>query len=80
MRDASFEIGAGTRVGIVGATGAGKTTLVSLLAGFYDPTGGEILDCIDLRDYKVDDLRRQFAIVLQEPVFDNPRIAYVRSA
>jgi len=63
---------------MVGATGVDKTTLVSLLGRFYDPTGGEILlDRIDLRDYKVDDLRRQFAIVLQEPVFDNDRMLMV---
>jgi ATP-binding cassette, subfamily B, bacterial len=76
LRNASFQIGSGTRVGIVGATGAGKTTLVSLLARFYDPTSGEILlDGIDLRDYRVDDLRRQFAIVLQEPVLFSTTIA-----
>jgi ATP-binding cassette subfamily B protein len=60
----------------VGATGAGKTTLISLLARFYDPTAGEILlDGIDLRDHRVDDLRRQFAIVLQEPVLFSTTIA-----
>jgi ATP-binding cassette, subfamily B, bacterial len=76
LRDASFKIGSGTRVGIVGATGAGKTTLISLLARFYDPTAGEILlDGIDLRDYRVDDLRRQFAIVLQEPVLFSTTVA-----
>src|SRR6266446_4828363 len=57
------------RVGIMGATGAGKTTLMGLLARFYDPTAGEIrLDGVDLRDYKLTDLRGQFAIVLQEPI------------
>ena len=72
----SFEIGAGTRVGIVGATGAGKTTLVSLLMRFYDPTAGQILlDGVDLRDYKLADLRNQFAIVLQEPVLFSTSIA-----
>ena len=76
LHDASFEIGSGTRVGIVGATGAGKTTLISLLSRFYDPTAGEILlDGIDLRDYRVDDLRSQFAIVLQEPVLFSTTIA-----
>ena len=65
----SFAVDPGTLVGIAGATGAGKTTLVSLLTRFYDPTNGHILlDGIDLRDYKVADLRNQFAIVLQEPV------------
>src|SRR2546429_7110113 len=56
-------------VGIVGTTGAGKTTLVNLLTRFYDPTEGQIsLDGVDLRDYKLKDLRNQFAIVLQESV------------
>jgi ATP-binding cassette, subfamily B, bacterial len=69
LDDISFEIAAGTTVGIVGRTGAGKTTMMNLLARFYDPTRGDILlDGIDLRDYRVDDLRRQFALVLQEPV------------
>ena len=69
LAGATAHIAAGTRVGIVGRTGAGKTTLVNLLTRFQDPTGGTLLlDGIDLRDIKLDDLRRQFAIVLQEPV------------
>ena len=76
LHDVSFEIDAGTRVGISGKTGAGKTTLMSLLTRFYDPTVGEIaLDGIDLRDYKLADLRNQFAIVLQEPVLFSTSIA-----
>jgi len=76
LRDASFEVGSGTRVGVIGATGAGKTTLVSLLARFYDPTAGQILlDGVDLRDYNVADLRGQFAIVLQDPVLFSTTIA-----
>jgi ATP-binding cassette subfamily B protein len=76
LDDISFEAPAGTRVGIAGETGAGKTTLVSLLTRFYDPTFGQILlDSIDLRDYKVADLRNQFAIVLQEPVLFSTSIA-----
>src|SRR5207237_10300559 len=65
----SFEVQAGTRVGSTGATGAGKTTLVSLLTRFYDPTEGQILlDGVDVREYRLADLRDQFAIVLQDPV------------
>lgn len=79
----SFRVEPGTRLGIVGRTGAGKSTLVSLLTRFYDPSDGSILiDGTDLRDYKLADLRRQFSIVLQDPVLfkttigDN--IAYAR--
>src|SRR5436309_1957941 len=69
LEDVSFEVPPGARVAVVGATGAGKTTLVSLLTRFYDPSAGAILlDGVDLRDYRLADLRDQFAIVLQEPV------------
>src|SRR3989441_1074869 len=69
LRDVSFDLRAGARVAVAGATGAGKSTLVNLLTRFYDPTAGAILlDGIDLRDYRVADLRNQFAIVLQEPL------------
>ncbi len=76
LHDVSFAVPAGTRVGIAGRTGAGKTTLVSLLIRFYDPTFGEILlDGVDLRDYRLADLRSQFALVLQEPVLFSTSIA-----
>lgn len=76
LQDISFEVMAGAHVGIMGVTGAGKTTLVNLLTRFYDPRAGEILlDGIDLRDYKLEDLRQQFAIVLQEPVLFSTTIA-----
>jgi ATP-binding cassette subfamily B protein len=72
----SFVIPAGTRVGIAGKTGAGKTTLINLLSRFYDPTGGAILlDGVDLRDFRLADLRNQFSIVLQEPVLFSTTIA-----
>jgi ATP-binding cassette subfamily B protein len=72
----TFEVTPGTRVGIAGATGAGKTTLVSLLTRFYDPFSGQILlDGVDLRDYRLADLRNQFSIVLQEPVLFSTSIA-----
>jgi ATP-binding cassette, subfamily B, bacterial len=74
--DVSFQIPPGTRVALAGTTGAGKTTLVSLLTRFYDPTSGAILlDGTDLRDYRLADLRDQFAIVLQEPVLFSTSIA-----
>ncbi len=76
LHNVSFEVRPGTRVGLAGATGAGKTTLVSLLTRFYDPTSGRItLDGVDLRDYRIADLRNQFAIVLQEPVLFSTSIA-----
>jgi len=69
LHDVSFAIAAGTSVGIEGATGAGKSTLTNLLTRLYDPNAGRILlDGVDLRDYRRDDLRRQFAVVLQESV------------
>jgi len=76
LRNLFFEVEPGTCLGIAGTTGAGKTTLVSLLTRFYDPTAGEILlDGVDLRDYKLADLRNQFALVLQEPVLFSTSIA-----
>jgi ATP-binding cassette subfamily B protein len=83
LRGISFAIPSGTHLGISGATGAGKTTLVNLLTRFYDPSAGQILlDCVDLRDYKLADLRNQFAIVLQEAVLFSAsireNIAYAR--
>ena len=76
LHDVSFAVPAGARVAIVGTTGAGKTTLVGLLTRFYDPTAGAILlDRMDLRDYRLADLRAQFAIVLQEPVLFSASIA-----
>jgi ATP-binding cassette subfamily B protein len=76
LQGISFEVPTGARVGIAGRTGAGKTTLINLLTRFYDPTGGQILlDGLDLRDYKLADLRNQFALVLQEPVLFASSIA-----
>lgn len=69
LREISIDVPAGGRVGIAGATGAGKSTLVSLLMRLYDPEQGRILlDGVDLREVRLRDLRNQFAIVLQEPL------------
>lgn len=69
LHDLSLRVEKDATVGIFGATGAGKTTLVSLLVRFYDPTAGAVLlDGLDLRGYQVADLRRQVAFVLQDPV------------
>jgi ATP-binding cassette, subfamily B, bacterial len=76
IHDLSLEIAPGTRLGIAGATGSGKTTLVNLLMRLYDPSSGRILlDGVDVRDYRVADLRNQFAIVLQEPVLFSATVA-----
>ena len=76
LHNVSFEVPPGARVAILGTTGAGKTTLVSLLTRFYDPTDGAILlDGVDLREYRVADLRSQFAMVLQESVLFATSIA-----
>jgi ATP-binding cassette subfamily B protein len=76
LSEVSLHIPAGGRVGISGVTGAGKTTLASLLMRFYDPSAGEILlDGVDVRDVKLADLRNQFALVLQEPVLFSTTIA-----
>jgi ATP-binding cassette subfamily B protein len=72
----SFQVHAGSKVGIAGTTGSGKSTLASLLLRLYDPADGQILlDGVDLRDYSVADLRNQFAIVLQDPVVFGTTIA-----
>jgi ATP-binding cassette, subfamily B, bacterial len=76
LNNVSLTIPSGTVAGISGPTGAGKSTLVGLIARFYDPTAGRVLlDGIDLRDYKLDDLRNQFGFVLQEPMLFTTTIA-----
>jgi ATP-binding cassette subfamily B protein len=76
VHNVSFAIVPGTTVGIAGLTGAGKSTLMALLTRFYDPLAGQILlDGVDLRDFRLADLRRQFGIVLQEPVLFSTSIS-----
>ncbi len=68
LRDVSFRVRPGETMAIVGHTGAGKTTTIQLLLRFYDIQRGQILlDGTDIRELSVQDLRRQFGIVLQDP-------------
>ena len=67
LRDVSFRVGAGQTCAVVGPTGAGKTSLINLLARFYDVQSGSVrVDGIDVRDVTQDSLRRQIGVVLQE--------------
>jgi ABC-type multidrug transport system fused ATPase/permease subunit len=67
LRDVSFRVEPGEKVAIVGATGAGKTTVINLLTRLYDVTRGRILiDGVDLRALRQRDLRRRVAMVLQD--------------
>ena len=69
LTDVSFKIKAGQMVGVVGPTGCGKSTIVSLIPRFYDPTSGSVkIDGVDLRDYKFLPLRDQIGYVLQETI------------
>ena len=81
LNDISFKIEAGQVAAIVGPSGAGKTTIISLIPRFYDPQSGRIkIDGVDIREYKLKSLREQISFVLQETllfhasVWDN--IAY----
>jgi len=76
LRDVSFRIKAGQTVGVVGPTGGGKSTIVSLIPRFYDPTGGKVhIDGVDIRDYKLKGLRNQIGYVLQETVLFRGTVA-----
>jgi ATP-binding cassette, subfamily B, bacterial len=76
LQNISFHINAGQRVAIVGPTGAGKTTLASLLVRFYDPQNGAIkIDGHDIRSISLQSLRNQLGLVLQEPMLFSGSIA-----
>jgi len=76
LKNISVEIKPGDRVGIMGSTGAGKSTLINLLNRFYDPTAGYInIDNVDIKKYKLADYRNQFSIVLQDPVLFSTSIS-----
>ncbi|MBD3287634.1 ATP-binding cassette domain-containing protein, partial [candidate division KSB1 bacterium] len=67
LKDVSFKVKPGEKIAIVGYTGAGKTTIISLLSRFYDIQKGQILiDGIDIRDYEISSLRRNLGVVLQD--------------
>ncbi len=78
LKGVSFRIEPGERIGIVGKSGSGKTTIINLLARFYDVDEGRMLiDGLDIRQIDTGDLRRQIGVVLQEPflfrgtIYDN---------
>jgi ABC-type multidrug transport system fused ATPase/permease subunit len=76
LRNVNFQIKAGQMVGIVGPTGSGKSTVVSLIPRFYDPTAGAVMiDGVDIRGYSLSGLRNQIAYVLQETVLFRGTVA-----
>jgi ATP-binding cassette, subfamily B, bacterial len=76
LHDIAFDAKPGQVIALVGLTGAGKTTLVSLIPRFYDATVGQVLiDGVDVRQYRVRSLREKIAIVLQDPVLFSGTIA-----
>ncbi len=76
LRDVSFVLEPGETVAVVGHTGAGKTTLISLLMRFYDVQRGAIrIDGVDIREMNLDDLRSRFGVVLQDPFLFSGTVA-----
>ncbi|MDQ6632569.1 MAG: ABC transporter ATP-binding protein/permease [Verrucomicrobiota bacterium] len=72
----SFAISAGESAAIIGPSGVGKTTLLNLMLRFFDPKSGRItLDGLDLRDWRLKELRAQIALVLQEPIILSATVA-----
>lgn len=76
LHDITISVPKGSLVALVGASGAGKSTLVDLLPRFYDPSSGSVkIDGVDIRKYKIDDLRALYALVSQDVVLFNDSIA-----
>ena len=77
LRDINLEIKAGEKIAVVGATGAGKSTIADLIPRFYEPVSGRILiDDHDIREFNLKELRRQIGIVPQECVLMRGTIAF----
>lgn len=84
LKGATFQIKSNTLVGLAGESGCGKSTIVQLIYRFYDPQFGQILiDGVDLKDYNIASLRKQFGLVQQEPILFNysikDNIAYAKA-
>jgi ABC-type multidrug transport system fused ATPase/permease subunit len=77
LKSVSFSVKAGERVGLVGASGCGKSTTIQLLLRFYEPNEGLILvDGVDLKEYDINALRRHFGIVSQEATLFDETVRY----
>lgn len=76
LRELSLEVSPGEKIAIVGPTGAGKTALIQLIPRFYDPDAGRLLlDGRDLREWRLDDVRRQVGLVFQESFLFSASVA-----
>ncbi len=76
LTDVSFRVEPGQFVGVVGPTGSGKSTVISMIPRFYDPVRGKVLiDGLDVRDYQLQGLRRNFGFVLQDTVLFRGSVA-----
>ena len=76
LRDVSFVLEPGETIAVVGHTGAGKTTLISLLMRFYDVQRGAVrIDGVDIKEMNLDDLRSRFGVVLQDPFLFSGTVA-----
>ena len=77
LADATFSVGAGRMVGVIGGTGAGKSTLIHLIPRFYDATSGRVLvDGADVKDWKRSELRRKIGVVPQKPSLFTGTVRY----